>query len=163
MTYALPDDPRPGPLTRRACGHIWPALTLMLAGPLMGFVWLAVNAHALGCRNAWRQSALAFGVFAGAKLGAVALLMGWTGGALGGVFGAWDDLAVRLGMLVLVGAQLALALWMMMAQARAENLRGHFGPPLAKGAGVFAGCVVLGFVVVPRAPGVVQFLFGWQM
>lgn len=160
MTYTLPDDPRPSALARRASDSRWPMLTLMLAGPIPGFVWLSLNAHALGCSDAWRQTVLAAATAVALKLAAIAVLLGYADGALTPFFGDWTRLGVRLTLLALVAVQLAVALWMGMRQARAEQLRGLYGPPLGNGAGVFAAALGITFLAVPQVP-YLRLVWGW--
>ncbi len=160
MSYRLPDEPRaalhPGLATRT----LWPMLTLLVVGPLPGFAWLAVNSWALGCREAWRHTALAVLGTALVPLGALAI--GWVAAAaFPGLFGEWARLAHRLALIALHGGALALGLWIMIDQDYAEAWRARFGPPLANGAGLFlaflAGAILLG----GRMPDWLRLLATW--
>jgi hypothetical protein len=54
-TYRIADEPQPSPLARLAVDPIWPLLTTMVGGLLIGWVWLALNSSLIGSPSRRRE------------------------------------------------------------------------------------------------------------
>ncbi len=136
MSYVLPDEPRGAVRPELAVSAIWPLLALMLVGPLAGFVWLAFNSWALGCRHAVRHT-----VIAAAMVPAVGLSVY----GVAHIAHTWIDpvapdralLFTRLGLIAVQTIAMGLAFWIMWNQNEAEEWRKTFGPALGAGARLF--------------------------
>lgn len=140
MNYVLPDEPRGAVRPALAVSALWPLVTLMVVGPLVGFAWLAFNSWALGCRHAGRHTAMAVVavVVAGVLMLAIARLDG--------------GLVPRLLQILVHAAALCLAYWMMISQDDAEQWRKTFGPPLGNGLPPFVALLVLRLLGGPFVP-----------
>lgn len=148
MSYALPDEPRGAVRPDLAVAPIWPLLTLMIAGPLAGFAWLAFNSWALGCRVAWRHTVI--GVLAVPALGVSTILIA----ALmeTAMFGADTSLVARLLLVFAQSAAMLLAFWIVWDQSDAEEWRKTFGDALANGAPVFVVLLLIRIFLAPYVP-----------
>lgn len=101
MDYVLPDEPRPGALSRFVYPPMWPLLAFMFAGTWLAWPWFLFNSHAMG--SPWfRRDAIVVGL---GLVGAVAFVLGMGWGIDVEAFG--PD-AVPYVLLVLVGWKLAI-------------------------------------------------------
>lgn len=158
MSYVLPDEPRGAIRPELAVSAVWPLLTLMLVGPLAGFVWLAFNSWALGCRQAPWHTAVAAVLIPGIGL-SVYLLGAVTHSA--GL--AADDarFAFRLSLIAVQSAALGLAFWIMWNQDEAEEWRRTYGPPPGNGVMLFAGLMAVRILAGAQLPAEVRIFAFW--
>ena len=160
MSYVLPDEPQGAIRPGLAVSALWPLLTLMIVGPLAGFVWLAFNSWALGCRRAVRHSAIAafaipiIGILA---LGAVSLADVLADGA----WAARAGMIARLALIAVHALALLLAFWIMVDQDGAEQWRRTFGQPLATGWQMFVVLVVVRILAEELIPGPIAIFAFW--
>lgn len=157
MTYALPDEPRGAVRPDLAVGAVWPLLTLMIVGPLIGFAWLAFNSWALGCRHARRHTVIA--VLTVPALGLATILIA----SLAKFVAPPDhvDLVARLMLVLTQSMALVLAFWMMWDQTDAEEWRKTFGEPLRNGALAFLAFLVMRILIAGKVPVLIYVFAFW--
>lgn len=151
MSYVLPDEPRTAVRPELAVSALWPLLSLMMVGPLVGFAWLAFNSWALGCRQALRHTVVA--VVAVLVTGLLVLL----------VRTVEPGLVQRLLLILIHAAALCLAYWMMIGQDDAEQWRRTFGPGLGPGWLPLVVLLVLRVVGGPFVPGTAAAFALWAV
>jgi len=160
VSYALPDEPRGAIRPELAVSALWPLLTLMLVGPLAGFVWLAFNSWALGCRHAVRHSVIAVVMIPATGLSVHGLAF---------VAQAWLEpavpdhavLALKLGLIAVQTIALGLAFWIMWNQDEAEQWRKTFGPEIGNGARLFAPLFIARIFLGGHVPAQVHIFAFW--
>lgn len=160
MSYVLPDEPRGAIRPELAVSPLWPLLTLMLVGPLVGFVWLAFNSWALGCRQARRHTLIAVIMIPSiglASVGSVVVADLW----LSETAPENLTLVVRLCLVVIQSIGLGLAFWMMWDQDDAEAWRKTYGEPLGNGARLFFILFVLRILLGGSLPATVRVFAFW--
>lgn len=81
-SYRIVDEPEPGQLARWSVDPLWPMLALMLGGTLIGWLWFAFNAFALGSATRWRELALVGASVAVTGAVALGILFGVGAGVL---------------------------------------------------------------------------------
>jgi len=160
VSYALPDEPRGAIRPDLAVSALWPLLTLMLVGPLAGFVWLAFNSWALGCRHAVRHTVIA------------AIMVPVTGLAVFAIAASiplWIEplapdsvrLIARLLLIAVQTVAMGLAFWMMWNQDEAEQWRKTFGPAIGNGAKLFAPLFIARIFLGDELPRIAQIFAFW--
>lgn len=160
MSYVLPDEPRVGFRPELAVNSFWPLLALMLVGPLVGFVWLAFNAWALGSRHAVQHTVLAIVAVPIIGMATFALLASSANEMA--LFGEDSGaLTIRLSLIAVQTAGLGAAFWMMWQQDDAEQWRKTFGEPLGNGAKVFFPLFLARLFLGHHLPGGVQLFAFW--
>lgn len=145
VRYHLPDEPRPGGLSRYAVDPMWPLLAVMLAGNVFGLAWFVFNAAALGSSARIREWSLA----AASLVGCIVLLVLL---ALAGEMGWLGPSAMRYASLSVVAWKLLCGYAIYLSQQRSCELWQYFGGNPANGLPVVIVLTMLGGNLLNRIP-----------
>ncbi|HKY93146.1 MAG TPA: hypothetical protein VJM11_18995 [Nevskiaceae bacterium] len=124
--YRIEDEPRPGAMAQLAVNPLWPLLSVMLGGFLIGVTWFVINGIAVGSPTRNREIVAAVAGLAGALAIAVTLALavgaGWLPGA-----------AAQYALLPLLLWKLGTAYLLYEWQSRTIQIHEHYGGVLRNG------------------------------
>jgi hypothetical protein len=140
--YQIVDEPRPGPMARVTVDPLWPLLGFMLGGVWLGWVWFAVNGHAMGSPTRRREVLLVVAGIAGVV--ALAALVAWAVHA-----GVLPQKQLWAGLLLITLWKLGVSYWLFALQRRTFDLYRYFGGAAANGIWVVAA----GYFLRPTVAG----------
>jgi hypothetical protein len=127
LRYRIPDEPRPTGLAHLAVDPMWPLLTLMLAGNVIGLLWFAVNSRALGSPTAMKEAMYIAASLIGCVAFGVALAWCRQQGLLSDEGLAYAGLSIAV-------LKLSLGYALYISQSRCAELVQHYGGILRNGA-----------------------------
>ena len=135
--YRIPDEPRPTGLIRYAVDPLWPLMALMLSGNVIGLLWFAFNARALGSPAVLREAGYIAASLAGCMM--AALVIGWAA-----EYGYLQGSAVKYAALAFPAVKLSLGYALYLSQSRSAELVTHYGGVLRNGAVGLLVCFLIG-------------------
>ena len=135
--YRLPDEPRPGTLSRFTVNPIFPLLALMMGGAWLGLPWFLFNGRAMGSATRRKEAWLALAVPVGMALLLVLFSVLRSQGLL-------NRVSMRYATVGLIVWKLAVGYTLLNLQQRSFALYEYYGGGVRNGVLVLMGGIFVG-------------------
>lgn len=126
MSYRIPDEPAPSPISHLSVQPLWPLLAVMFGGAWLSWPWFAVNAFAIGSPNRVKEVLLVIGGFVGSAALAVTL-------AVATMKSGIDREAMRYAWILLTVWKLGVSYGLYSLQGRTFDLYEYYGGTVRNG------------------------------